>query len=99
SAKREMLQIIERASDELPDTLRTVFMLRDVQELSGAETADCLGIAEGAVRVRLTRARALMRSHLGRHVEEFYRASFEFAGERCDRIVRKTLEALRALPS
>ena len=97
SAKREMLQMIEHASDELPDTLRTVFMLRDVQELSGAETADCLGIEEGALRVRLSRARALMRNHLGKHVQELYRASFEFAGERCDRIVRKTLEALREL--
>lgn len=97
SAKREMLEMIERASDELPDTLRSVFMLRDVQELSGAETADCLGIAEGAVRVRLSRARALMRTCLGKQAEGLYKSSFEFAGERCDRIVNKILGAFRNL--
>lgn len=96
SAKREVLAQIEQAIDSLPDSLRSVFVMRDVQELTGAETAESLGIEEGAVRVRLHRARGMMRDWLGEGVESMYWESFEFAGERCDRIVAGTLALLRA---
>ena len=55
---RELEAFVERAVDELPDIHRTVFVLREVQELSTAETAACLDISEEAVKVRLHRARA-----------------------------------------
>lgn len=95
AARGQLRKNIELAVDELPDTLRSVFVLRDVQEMSGAETADSLGIEEGAVRVRLHRARGLMRARLGDQAKDCYPEAFHFAGERCDRIVERTLAELR----
>lgn len=55
---------LEAAADRLPETYRSVFMLRDVEGMNTAETAQSLDISENAVKVRLHRARALMRKHL-----------------------------------
>ncbi len=51
---------------ELPETLRAVFLLRDVEGLSTAETAEALGITAGAAKVRLHRARLELRGRLAR---------------------------------
>lgn len=95
TARNEARRYIELAIDSLPDALRSVFVMREVQEMTSAETAECLGIEEGAVRVRLHRARGLMRARLRVQMENLYKQSFHFAGSRCDRIVEKTLLALR----
>lgn len=58
---------LERAIQSLPETLRTVFMLRDIEELSTAEVADVLGISESLVKVRLHRARLALRERLAEH--------------------------------
>lgn len=92
----EIRTALERAIDELPDNLRRVFVLRDVQGMSGAETADTLGLEEGAVRVRLHRARQQLRGALGSVVDTHAEQAFAFDGARCDRIVEKTLVALGA---
>lgn len=63
-ARRESAAQLEQAIDDLPESLRTVFQLRDVQELSTAETAEIVGISQGAVKVRLHRARLLLREKL-----------------------------------
>jgi len=79
--------ILERALDELAAHHRTVFVLRDVEELTTAETAAALDITEEAVRTRLHRARAALRELL---LDRFGLAAadvFPFAGARCDRIV------------
>jgi RNA polymerase sigma-70 factor (ECF subfamily) len=55
---------LEEAIAELPETLRTVFQLRDVEERSTAETAEILGLGESAVKVRLHRARLRLREKL-----------------------------------
>jgi RNA polymerase sigma-70 factor (ECF subfamily) len=49
-------QALERAIDGLPEVFRTVFVLRAVEEISGTETAACLGVNETTVRTRLYRA-------------------------------------------
>jgi RNA polymerase sigma-70 factor (ECF subfamily) len=56
--------VLEAAVDSLPETYRSVFMLREVEGMSTAETAESLGISEVAVKVRLHRARALIRKHI-----------------------------------
>ena len=80
---------------ELPAQFRTVFMLRDVEELSVEETAECLDIPAATVRTRAFRARALLRESLAREVDVATVNAFGFAGERCDRIVATVLDRLR----
>jgi RNA polymerase sigma-70 factor (ECF subfamily) len=61
---------MDRAIAELPETLRSTFVLRDVQGLSGAETADVLGITVQAVKSRLHRARLQLRDRLSSYFSE-----------------------------
>src|SRR5262249_54805302 len=49
---RELQRVLEQAVDELPDTYRTVFMLRDIEGLSTSETGEGLGLGEEAVKTR-----------------------------------------------
>src|SRR5262249_18791293 len=88
---RELAGVIVQAIDELPEAFRTVFMLRAVQELSGAETAECLDIPEETVKTRLFRARALLQKQLERRTDASLSDVHRFLGERCDRVVRKVL--------
>lgn len=90
--ERELLraqtrQMLESRIDRLPDTFRSVFVLRAVEELSVEETAICLGIPAATVRSRYFRARGLLRKSLKQEAIEGLAAAFAFAGDRCDRIV------------
>ena len=65
----ERQRLVRAAVDRLPDTYRTVVVLRDLEGLSTEETADLLGISNGAARVRLHRARQALRALLAPHFE------------------------------
>jgi RNA polymerase sigma-70 factor, ECF subfamily len=58
----ELKEHIQKALGELPEILRVVFVLRDVEDLSTEETADVLGITTQAVKTRLHRARLALRA-------------------------------------
>lgn len=88
---REMHSLLETAFDALPDGYRDVFMLRDVEGLSTAETAACLDISEDAAKSRLSRARAMLRQTLFDRLGEAARTSFTFERPRCDRLVAAVL--------
>ena len=60
----ERMRIVRAAIDRLPDDYRIVVTLRDIEELSTPEAAEILQISEGAVRVRLHRARQALRTLL-----------------------------------
>jgi RNA polymerase sigma-70 factor (ECF subfamily) len=90
-ARAEMRALIERKLDELPESFRTVFILRTVEELSVEETAQCLDIAEATVRSRHFRARSLLREALARDIDLASGEIFGFAGARCDRIVANVM--------
>ncbi len=60
----EMKSIIHNAIDRLPDGYRTVIVLRDIQEMEAEEVAQIMGISDGAMRVRLHRARQALRKLL-----------------------------------
>lgn len=60
-AQRQILALVERATDSLPDVYRTVFVARVIEGLSIEETADLLGIRPETVKTRLHRARTLVR--------------------------------------
>jgi RNA polymerase sigma-70 factor, ECF subfamily len=89
--------VIETAVEKLPETYRSVFMLREVEGMSTAETAECLDLSEEAVKVRLHRARALMRKQIYAQTGAATAAAFQFLGARCDRLVSAVLERIQSL--
>lgn len=64
--QREISELLQRALDELDDKYRLVFLLRDVEGLSTSEAAEALNITESNVKVRLLRARLMLRERLTR---------------------------------
>jgi len=87
----ELRKILEERIDGLPDSYRTVFVLRAVQELSVEEGAHALQIPEPTVRTRFFRARSLLREGLASDIDGTMGHAFSFDGERCDRLVEHTL--------
>jgi RNA polymerase sigma-70 factor (ECF subfamily) len=65
-AQAEIEEILRQAAQTLSPAFRTVFLLRDVEGLSTQETADVVGISEGAVKARLFRARLQLREELSK---------------------------------
>lgn len=92
--RTEMRRILERRIDELPASYRTVFVMREIEDMSVEETAQVLEIPSSTVRTRLFRARALLRASLSRDVDRATGDVFAFAGARCDRIVAAVLARL-----
>jgi RNA polymerase sigma-70 factor, ECF subfamily len=92
AARAEIRAVLERKIDELPAAFRTVFVMREVEELTVEETAECLGVPEATVRTRHFRARALLREALARQIDVATSDAFAFAGARCDRIVAAVLK-------
>jgi RNA polymerase sigma-70 factor (ECF subfamily) len=92
--RKELAAILETAVDALPDLYRVTFMLREVEGMDTAQAAEVLGVSEDVVKKRLSRARALLRSH----VEEMFGGAlsdaFGFHALRCDRIVEAVLARL-----
>ena len=88
---REMKVILESAIDALPDGQREVFMLREVEGLSTADTATSLGVSEDVVKTRLSRSRATLRRDLFDRIGSTAGDSFTFLRPRCDRVVAAVL--------
>jgi RNA polymerase sigma-70 factor (ECF subfamily) len=85
--RREVRRMLERHIDHLPVGMRTVLVMRDVEDMSVQETADSLGIPAATVRTRLFRARALLREMLARDADTATIDVFGFDGARCARLV------------
>lgn len=68
-ANRELSQLIEKALINIPDSFRMVFVLREVNGLSTIETAEALQISEANVKVRLNRAKSILRQELEKHIQ------------------------------
>jgi RNA polymerase sigma-70 factor (ECF subfamily) len=94
-AMREQLRrLLERKIDGLPLAFRTAFILREVEEMTIEEAAECLAIPAATVRTRVFRARALLRASLAEEMDVATGDVFAFAGARCDRIVAGVLRRL-----
>lgn len=89
--RAEFRQLLERRIDELPVAFRTVFVMREVEDMTVEETAEGLGIPPATVRTRLFRARAQLREALARDIDTATVDVFGFLGARCDRIVAAVL--------
>ena len=85
AVRAELRTILEKAILNLPEKYRTVFILREVQNMNIAETKACLDISGINVKVRLNRAKALLRKSL----KLFYQTEdiFNFHLSRCDQMV------------
>jgi RNA polymerase sigma-70 factor (ECF subfamily) len=95
AASGELRRLIERAVDALPEDFRTIFILRAVEGLSIAETAEYLAIRPETVKTRFHRARKQIQESLGDQLDALMPSVFGFAGDRCDRIVHGVLQRLR----
>jgi len=93
----EMREYLESAVDAIPEPYRIVLVLRDIEELSTAETAETLQLTENAVKIRLHRARGMVREQLAARVGEGARQAFPFLGKRCDDMVRKVMARIQQL--
>ncbi|AZO30800.1 MULTISPECIES: RNA polymerase sigma factor [unclassified Mesorhizobium] len=93
-AQRQILGLVERATDSLPDVYRTVFVARVIEGLSIEETAELLGIRPETVKTRLHRARALVRKALDDEIGPVLLDAFPFAGRRCERLTQAVMKRL-----
>ena len=87
----ELRGLLEWGIDQLPDGTREVFVLRDVEGLSTAETAESLDLSEDVVKTRLSRARARLRRLLLDRTGATVPEAFRFYRPRCDRVVDRVL--------
>lgn len=97
ASNTEIRSLLEEAVERLPDAYRTIFMLRDVEEMSTSDTADVLEISEENVKVRLHRARALLRKSLYALAGMERKEAFNFHAVRCDRVVKNVFERIEKL--
>jgi RNA polymerase sigma-70 factor (ECF subfamily) len=93
-AQRQIVQLVEQATDSLPDVYRTVFVARVIEGLSIEETADLLGVLPQTVKTRLHRARALVRKALEDQIGPVLLDAFPFAGRRCERLTTAVMRRL-----
>jgi RNA polymerase sigma-70 factor (ECF subfamily) len=94
-SRRQMAGLLEGAIARLPDDFRLVFVLREVEQLSIAETALALGVQEATVKTRLHRAKKRLRGDLQADFAGALTGALTFAGADCAAMADRVLEALR----
>ena len=97
ASNAELRALLETAVESLPQGYRVVFVLREIEGLNTAETADSLGVTEETVKTRLHRARALLREELFQRAGIATSYAFEFHLSRCDRIVKRVIELIATM--
>jgi RNA polymerase sigma-70 factor (ECF subfamily) len=90
-ARQQILKLVEKATDDLPEVFRTVFVMRAIEGLTVETTAELLGVPAATVKTRLHRARRLVRAQLDRQVGTVLSDAFPFAGARCERMTHNVL--------
>jgi RNA polymerase sigma-70 factor (ECF subfamily) len=93
----QLREFLEEAVLNLPESYRTVIMLRDIEELSTAETAEALDLTEDNVKVRLHRGHGMIRDWLFERIGTKAKEAFPFMGIRCDRVVQEVFNRLANL--
>jgi RNA polymerase sigma factor (sigma-70 family) len=88
----ELKEILERSVDHLPDKYRTVFMMREIERMSTAETMACLHLSEANVKVRLNRAKEMLRDFISTYYSR--EEVFSFHDNRCDRVVNHVFRVI-----
>jgi RNA polymerase sigma-70 factor, ECF subfamily len=93
----ELRALLESAIEALPEHYRAVFVMREVEGMSTAESAECLDITEETAKTRLHRARRLLRQTLYERAGIESAAAFSFEAPRCDRVVAAVFEQIEAI--
>jgi RNA polymerase sigma-70 factor (ECF subfamily) len=91
----ELKVVLESLIGQLPEPFRLVFVMREVEGLSTAETAACLEINEDTVKTRLHRARRLLQEQLDRRLGPAASEVYPFHLSRCDRVVAGVMAAVQ----
>ncbi|MGN6568171.1 MAG: RNA polymerase sigma factor [Flavipsychrobacter sp.] len=91
---KELSGILENAISQLPEKYRLVFVLREIEKMSVKETGEALNIEEPNVKVRLNRAKTMLREHLNGYMQDNV---YSFHLTRCDRIVKNVFARLNIL--
>jgi len=88
----ELKVILEKAIQQLPEKYRTVFIMRELESMNVAETSECLELSEVNVKVRLNRAKALLKNSLS----EYYQKEdiLQFHLSRCNRITENVMRQI-----
>ena len=93
----DLMQHVEAEVAALPETYRSVLLLREVEGLSTEETAACLEVSIDVVKTRLHRARAMLSDALYRRAGVGMQTIFRFGNQRCDRVVAGVMEQIRMI--
>ena len=97
ASNSEIRRLLEEAVEKLPEAYRAIFILRDVEDMSTSDAAHALEITEENVKVRLYRARALLRKSLYARAGMERKEAFDFHAVRCDRVVKNVFERIQQL--
>jgi RNA polymerase sigma-70 factor (ECF subfamily) len=92
--RRQIAKLLETAIGRLPDALRSVFVLREIEGLSVEDTADALQIPEDTVKTRLFRARRRLQKELDPELCGALSETFAFAGADCEALTNRVLARL-----
>jgi RNA polymerase sigma-70 factor (ECF subfamily) len=95
--EHQFRRLLEQAIDALPEIYRSAFVLREMEQMSIAETAACLGIDPTTVKTRVHRARRLLQQGLSQEIAAALPGAFAFDGKRCDRLVLGVFRRLNAI--
>ena len=95
TATAQARELLEQAIDHLPEAYRAVVMLREVEEMSVAETAESLCVSDAVVKTRLHRAHAMLRKDLYARAKGRATDLYQFHAVRCDRVVKAVFERIR----
>lgn len=93
-AREQMRRLLEHAVGSLPEGFRTVFVLREIEGLSGEETAEVLDIGVATVKTRLLRARRKLQDILAPQIGGALGDTFPFAGADCAALTERVLARL-----
>lgn len=96
TVQAQIRQLLEQAVDALPEAYRSVVLMREVEEMSVAETAEVLSISEAVVKTRLHRAHAMLRKDLYSHSQGSTKDLYPFYAPRCDRVVKAVFERIKS---
>jgi RNA polymerase sigma factor (sigma-70 family) len=86
---------LEKAINGLPEKYKTVFVMREIENMSVTETQTCLNLSEVNVKVRLSRAKALLRNTLRTYYNK--EEIFHFHLTRCDKMVERVMEQIKKM--
>jgi RNA polymerase sigma-70 factor (ECF subfamily) len=90
-ANKELSNVLHQALAKLPEKYRLVFVLREIEELSVRETSTTLNIEASNVKVRLNRAKTMLRENLNSYMKDYV---YSFHLRKCDRVVNGVMNRL-----